>query len=174
MKSEKNASNSRDFDEPYNPNRDYDQIYARNVDLEQQLREFSDKNILANHESTRIRAQLDEITARYKTLEESTEDHVNIIAAATLTLSTTQVKLVEADKLLTTRNSEKAALLQQVAQLTAELESEKAQHESAKDLIEQNQSLSRSNSFDGDNIEALTSNVNKILAMWNASKMFKR
>lgn len=174
LKSEKNASNSRDFDEPYNPNRDYDQIYARNVDLEQQLREFSDKNILANHESTRIRAQLDEITARYKTLEESTEDHVNIIAAATLTLSTTQVKLVEADKLLTTRNSEKAALLQQVAQLTAELESEKAQHESAKDLIEQNQSLSRSNSFDGDNIEALTSNVNKILAMWNASKMFKK
>lgn len=168
------AKNRAALDEPYNADRDYDQIYARNVNLEQQLREFSDKTILANHETSRVRAQLEEVLARYKTLEDSTEDHVNTIAAATLTLSATQTKLIEADKLLTARNDEKAALLKQVADLTTELEALKAQYKSANDLIEQHRSFSMASTSDGANIEALNSNVKKITEMWAASKMFKK
>lgn len=70
-------------------------------------------------------------------------------------LSATQTKLIEADKLLTARNDEKAALLKQVADLTTELEALKAQYKSANDLIEQHRSFSMASTSDGANIEAL-------------------
>lgn len=141
--------------------------------MEQQVRELSDKHILANHESTRLRTQLDDVLARYKTLEDSTEDHVNTLAAATLTLSATQTKLREADKLLTLRNEEKGALLKQVAELTSELEITKANYKSAQDLIDQTRSFSVASPTDNANIDALNGNVNRIIAMWAGAKMFE-
>lgn len=167
------VAGSRAFSGPYDPERDYDQIRSRNINLEQQVRELSDKHILANHESTRLRTQLDDVLARYKTLEDSTEDHVNTLAAATLTLSATQTKLREADKLLTLRNEEKGALLKQVAELTSELEITKANYKSAQDLIDQTRSFSVASPTDNANIDALNGNVNRIIAMWAGAKMFE-
>lgn len=159
----------------YDPDHDYDKIRSDNISLEQQVRALSDKSIIANHESSRLRSQLEDVQARYKTLEESTEDHVNTIAAATLTLSETQTRLGEADKLLTLRNTERGKMLSEIATLKSELESTKALYENSQTQLTQQKTFSNPSSVGGQNsIDSLNSNVSKIVAMWSGAKMFQK
>lgn len=160
---------------PVDSTEEYDKILAKSVGLEQQVHSLSDKVILSNHETSLLRNQLEDIQSRYKVLEQSTESHIGTITAATLTLSSTQAHLTEADKLLTGKTLECDKLVTEVTGLRTELESTKAQLLSAQQQLTDQRTLTTGVVSDSQkNIEVLNSNVAKIAALWAGAKMFER
>lgn len=162
------------------PENDYDKIHLNNIHLEQQLRELSDKVVLANHESSRLRVQLEDIQSRYKILEDTTEDQVNTIAAATLAVSSSQTKLRETEKMLAAKEAERAEMVNTIAELKSELEELKFKYDDVSKQLEDKQQLTRSPQTGGehggesDSVENLSTNVSKLMAMWAGAKMFQK
>ena len=158
----------------YNPAVEVEKIRSDNINLEQQLHTFSDKYILAQHESSRYKTQLEDLTTRYRTLEESTDIHIKSLGAASLALSAAQTKSSEYSNLLATRNNERASLQSEVTSLRGELESTKQQLSEAQQQLEEHKVLLSRSSEQGTTAStALSDGIDRIVTMWAASKVFK-
>lgn len=155
------------------PALELEKIKSDNVNLEQQLREFSDKSILAQHESSRYKAQLEQLQERHKAIEDTTDDHVKALAAASVALTASQTKASEFQNLLNNRDSERESLRAKVSELSAELESAKQELAEAHSNLNEHQTmLSRVTEQHEASSTALTSGIDRIVGLWAASKAF--
>lgn len=167
--------NSAANPEGYNPAVELDKVRSDNVNLEQQLRSFSDKNILAQHESSRYKNQLEDLSARYHTLEDSADLQVRSLEAASLALSAAQTKTSEYSNLLASRNNERGALLTEMNAMRSELEATKHElGDALQQLDEHKVLLARSTEQSATSTAALSAGISNITAMWADSKPFKR
>lgn len=162
-------------DGDYNPLVELDKVRSDNVNLEQQLREFSDKNVLAQHEASRYKAQLDELKERHRVLEDTTDSHVKGLAAAAAAISAAQTKSSEYSNLLAVRNNERTTMQNELTSLRAELETAKQQlNDSNQQLEEHKQLLSRSAEQGSTSATALGDGIQNIVSIWGASKLFRK
>ncbi|KAF5096421.1 hypothetical protein DV451_004242 [Geotrichum candidum] len=154
---------------------DMEKIRSDNISLEQQLRTFSDRNILAQHEASRYKSQLESMLDRYKTLEKSTEVHVKSLGAASIALSAAQSKSGEYSNLLAQRNNERAELKNEVISLRSELETVKEQYQDAlRDLEASRVLLAKSTEQGNTAATALTEGIDKVVTMWMGARTFRR
>lgn len=154
---------------------DMEKIRSDNISLEQQLRTFSDRNILAQHEASRYKSQLESMLDRYKTLEKSTEVHVKSLGAASIALSAAQSKSGEYSNLLAQRNNERAGLKNEVISLRSELETVKEQYQDAlRDLEASRVLLAKSTEQGNTAATALTEGIDKVVTMWMGARTFRR
>lgn len=155
------------------PTLELEKLRSDNINLEQQLRTFSDKSILAQHEAARYKTQLDELQSRHKVLEDTTDDNVKALAAASLALAASQAKSTDFQGLLSNRDNDKAALQAKVNSLTAELETTRQElAEANADLGNHKTMLAKAAEQDASSSAALTSGIDRIVAMWAMSKAF--
>ncbi|KAF5109498.1 hypothetical protein DV454_004981 [Geotrichum candidum] len=154
---------------------DMEKIRSDNISLEQQLRTFSDRNILAQHEASRYKSQLESMLDRYKTLEKSTEVHVKSLGAASIALLAAQSKSGEYSNLLAQRNNERAGLKNEVISLRSELETVKEQYQDAlRDLEASRVLLAKSTEQGNTAATALTEGIDKVVTMWMGARTFRR
>lgn len=159
----------------FNPSVELEKVRSDNFNLEQQVRSFSDKNILIQHESTRYKAQLDDLMARYRTLEESTDIHVKSLAATSIALSAAQTRASEYSNLLAVRNNERTTMMNEANLLRSELETTKLQLEEATQQLDESKVLlSRSTEQATMLSAALAEGIDQITLIWAGSKLFKR
>lgn len=159
----------------YNPAVELEKIRSDNINLEQQLRTFSDKNILAQHESSRIKTQLEDLTQRYRTLEESTDVHVKSLTAASLAITAAQTKSSEYSNLLAIRNNERTAMQSELNGLRGELDTVKQQLSDSQEQLEEHKLLlSRSTEQGATSSAALCDGIDRLVTMWAGSKLFKK
>ncbi|KAF5099674.1 hypothetical protein D0Z00_001557 [Geotrichum galactomycetum] len=154
---------------------DMEKIRSDNISLEQQLRTFSDRNILAQHEASRYKNQLEDMLDRYKTLEKSTEVHVKSLGAASIALSAAQSKSSEYSNLLAQRNNERAELKSEVISLRSELETVKEQYQDALRELEASRVLLGKTTEQGNTAAtALSDGIDKVVTMWMGARTFRR
>jgi hypothetical protein len=154
---------------------DMEKIRSDNISLEQQLRTFSDRNILAQHEASRYKNQLEDMLDRYKTLEKSTEVHVKSLGAASIALSAAQSKSSEYSNLLAQRNNERAELKSEVISLRGELETVKEQYQDALRELEASRVLLSKTTEQGNTAAtALSDGIDKVVTMWMGARTFRR
>lgn len=159
----------------FNPAVELEKVRSDNFNLEQQVRSFSDKNILIQHESTRYKAQLDDLMTRYRTLEESTDTHVKSLAATSIALSAAQTRASEYSNLLAVRNNERTTMMNETNLLRSELETTKLQLEEATQQLEEHKVLlTRSTEQATVSSAALADGIDQIALIWAGSKLFKR
>ncbi|KAF5099067.1 hypothetical protein D0Z03_001100 [Geotrichum reessii] len=152
-----------------------DKVKSDNMNLEQQLRAFSDKSILAQHEATRYKTQLDELQARHSLLEDTTDDHVKSLAALAATLVATQATSSGYLSALNSKNDNISSLQEEVKDLKAQLAS--AQQEllfSNNQLEEHRTLLSSATEQNSSSTASLISGVERIAALWAASAVFSK
>lgn len=152
-----------------------DKVKSDNMNLEQQLRAFSDKSILAQHEATRYKTQLDELQAQHSLLEQTTDDHVKSLAALAATLAATQATSSGYLSALNNKNDDISSLQEEVKDLKAQLAS--AQQEllfSNNQLEEHRTLLSSATEQNASSTASLTSGVERIAALWAASAVFSK
>ncbi|KAF5093333.1 hypothetical protein D0Z00_004116 [Geotrichum galactomycetum] len=152
-----------------------DKVKSDNMNLEQQLRTFSDKSILAQHEATRYKTQFEELQARHALLEDTTNDHVTSLAALTAALTAAQVTSSGYLSTLNGKDTEVLALQEEIKTLKAELAT--TQHEllvSNNQLQEHKTLLSKATEQGTASSAALTSGVERIVALWTASTAFNK
>lgn len=154
---------------------DMEKIRSDNISLEQQLRAFSDRNILAQHEASRYKSQLEDMLDRYKTLEESTEIHIKSLGAASIALSAAQSKSSEYSNLLAQRNNDRVKLQSEVNTLRGELETVKQQYQCALSELEESRTLLGKTTEQGNTAAtALSDGIDKVVTMWMGARTFRR
>jgi hypothetical protein len=152
-----------------------DKVKSDNMNLEQQLRTFSDKSILAQHEATRYKTQFEELQARHALLEDTTNDQVTSLAALTAALTAAQATSSSYLSILNDKETEFLALQEEIKNLKAELST--TQHEllvSNNQLEEHKTLLTKATEQGSASSAALTSGVERIVALWTASAAFNK
>lgn len=152
-----------------------DKVKSDNMNLEQQLRTFSDKSILAQHEATRYKTQFEELQARHTLLEDTTNDQVTSLAALTAALAAAQATSSGYLGSLDGKETEFLALQEEIKNLKAELAA--TQHEllvSNNRLEEHKSLLTKATEQSNSSSAALSSGVEQIVALWTASAVFNK
>lgn len=153
----------------------FDELRSNNVSLEKQLRAQTDKLVLAEHEVSQMRSQLEELQARNTDLENTAEDKVQALAAITASLRSAEERASEANRQLSEHQSTRSELEERVRQLERDAEEDKQRIEtSQRDLDEHKGLLEHANAQNEHASLALTNHIEKIVTMWGASKSFNR
>jgi hypothetical protein len=153
----------------------FDELRSNNVSLEKQLRAQTDKLVLAEHEVSQMRSQLEELQTRSTDLENTAEDKVQALTAITASLRAAEDRASEANRQLSEHQSTRAELEERVRQLEREAEEHQQRIEtSQRDLDEHKGLLEHANAQNEHASLALTNHIEKIVTMWGASKSFNR